>query len=132
VPLAPPDSLLREIHQVLDLIKPIDLDDEVGYNGYCGAATEAYLYLAGGRDAPLEVKQRQNPDGSSHWWLEGDRGVIDLTLGAADRRELRAHPRKAYPYGEGIGRMFRNGYDRPSKRAAAIVALVHARRSGSL
>jgi hypothetical protein len=32
----------------------------------------------------------ENLDGSSHWWLVGPRGVIDLMYGPADRRRLKS------------------------------------------
>ena len=131
--LAPLDSQGQEIQRVLDLISPVyatkhDPKDGAKYEGYCGAASEAYLHLAGGRDSGLKVMRRTNPDGSSHWWLLGPRGVIDLTLGPADRRYQQAHPRKTYPYEEGQPAMFRTGYDKSSKRAAAIIELVTSRR----
>lgn len=127
-PLAPLDPLGREIQRVLDLVKPLYADDvEPKYDGYCGAATEAYLHLKGGRDAGLRVMRHGRRDGS-HWWLEGPAGVIDLTLGPADRRYETAHPQHAYPYEKGRGAMFQNGYERPSKRAAAIIELVESRR----
>ena len=110
---------------------PLDLDTEPKYDGYCGAASEAYLHLSGGRDSGLKVKRRDNPDGGSHWWLEGPKGAIDLTLGPADRRDVAQHPRKRYPYEKGTGTMFQNGYSRPSKRAAAIIELVKSRRASS-
>src|SRR3954447_22835628 len=76
--LAPLDPLAREIQRVLDLVKPMQVDDpdDPAYNGYCGAATEAYLHLAGGRASELKVMRAGHGDGSSHWWLMGRRGVI--------------------------------------------------------
>src|SRR4051794_27040905 len=127
--LAPLDPLAREIHRVLDLIMPVwGYEAEPKYDGYCGAATEAYLHLAGGRDAGLRVKRRGHTDGTSHWWLEGASGVVDLTYGPADRRRLKKKPGSGYPYEKGKGAMFQNGYVRPSKRAAAIIELVRSRR----
>lgn len=128
-PLAPLDRLGREIQKVLDLVRPRYADEvEPKYDGYCGAASEAYLHLAGGREAGLRVMRRGDRDGSSHWWLEGPSGVIDLTLSPADRRRLNNRHEPDYPYEEGEGAMFQNGYDRPSKRAAAIIELVESRR----
>lgn len=129
-PLAPSDSLGREIQRVLDLIKPVDVEEiEPKYEGYCGAASEAYLHLAGGRESGLRVMRHGRRDGSSHWWLEDSSGrVLDLTLGPADLRWRKAHPRDLYPYEKGRGAMFQNGYKRPSKRAAAIIELVKSRR----
>jgi len=134
--LAPLDPLGREIQAVLDLIKPVrsESDDEAQYEGYCGAASEAYLHLSGGRDSGLAVRRCARRDGTSHWWLERpfDSGkvveVIDLTLGPADRRHLKEWPEDLYPYDRGRGAMFQNGYARPSKRAAAIIELVLSRR----
>src|SRR4051812_38658802 len=90
--LAPLDALAREIQAVLDLVKPMlaPISDEPTYNGYCGVATEAYLHLAGGRDSGLQVKRADNGDETSHWWLEGPDGVIDLMYSAADRKRIRA------------------------------------------
>jgi hypothetical protein len=127
-PIAPSDALVREIQEVLDLIKPILVDEaDPAYNGYGGAATEAYLHLAGGRDSGLRVMRHGWGEGG-HWWLEGPEGVIDLTLGPADRRYLTEHPRASYPYEKGTGAMFQDGYERPSERAAAIIELVKSRR----
>lgn len=120
---------MREIQHVLDLIAPFGSEGEDNYEGYCGAATEAYLHLAGGRESGLRVMRRSNDDGSSHWWLLDGRGrVIDLTKGPADRRHLKKRPKDLYPYEEGRGAMFQNGYNRPSKRAAAIIELVDWQR----
>lgn len=130
--LAPLDGLAREIQAVLDLVKPkYEEETEPKYDGYCGAASEAYLHLAGGRDARLRV-MRHRRGGMSHWWLEDatDR-VVDLTLGPADRRYLRDHPRSNYPYEKGRPAMFRQGYGRPSQRAAAIIELVKSRREAN-
>src|SRR4051812_22196918 len=115
-PIAPMDSLGREIQKVLDLIRPM-YSEEFGfkYDGYCGAASEAYLHLAGGCDAGLKVRRSAGKDGSSHWWLEGPRGVIDLTLGTQDRRDIKAGRVEGHAYEEGEGTMFQNGYGRPSK-----------------
>ena len=46
-PLAQLDPLGREIQKVLRLIKPIDaVDDSAAqYEGYCGAASEAYVHI---------------------------------------------------------------------------------------
>jgi hypothetical protein len=128
--LAPRDRLIREIQHVLGLIRP-ELPRgkrQPRYDGYCGSAAEAYLHLAGGRKAGLKVKH----DGS-HWWLEDSQDrVIDLTLGPDDYRSLSRNPRKLYPYDRGKGGMFRSGYERPSRRAKAIISLVEARRAGNL
>jgi hypothetical protein len=130
LPLAPLDPLGREIQRVLDLVKPMwQEEEEPKYNGYCGVASEAYLHLAGGRESGLRVMRCSNPDGSSHWWLEGTSGVIDLMLGPADRRRLKTKPRERFPYENGRGAMFQNGYKRPSQRAAAIIELVQSQRA---
>jgi hypothetical protein len=131
------DALGREIHHVLDLVIPMfettgpkydPKYDGPKYDGYCGAASEAYLHLKGGRASGLKV-MRLGSTRSSHWWLEGPSGVIDLTIGPADRRWLRDQPgRQCYRYGRGEPTMFQNGYARPSKRAAAIIELVKSRR----
>jgi hypothetical protein len=136
LPLAPLDPLAREIQKVLQLIEPFELEGpppSPRYDGYCGAATEAYLHLAGGRDSGLQAKRKRNRDGSSHWWLEGPRGVIDVTLSAADRRALRDGDLPEYDYHEGRGAMFQNGYGHASKRAQAIIDLVKvaSRRTAS-
>lgn len=125
-PLAPLDKRGREIHNALDLIKPEQSDDgtrDDQYGGYCGMASEAYLYLAGGRESGLKVKRLDK-----HWWLEGPAGVIDLTLGPRDRRHLKAHPKSGFPYKDGEGAMFRGGYDRPSKRARVLIDLVRQQK----
>lgn len=131
--LAPLDPLAREIQQVLELVKPLQLNDshEPSYNGYCGVATEAYLHLAGSRSPQLKVMRAGHSDGTSHWWLIGPRGVIDLMYSAADRRKLRSGQWDPYPYENGNGKMFQGGYDRPSKRARAIIELVKSRRHTS-
>jgi hypothetical protein len=123
--LAPLDYLGREIHRVVELVRPkLELyDDEPTYNGYCGVATEAYLHLAGGRKSKQRVTRAPNEDGTSHWWLVGPAGFIDLMLSSADRRRLRNGEMEPYPYENGQGAMLMNGY-RPSKRAAAIIELV--------
>ena len=124
-PLLSLDKRGRQIQAVLELVRP-DLPDEGGnrYDGYCGAASEAYLHLAGGRGANLRVMRLAKGDGTSHWWLENDKGVIDLTLSPADITWHRNHPKDGYRYEDGTGAMFRSGYARPSKRARAIIALV--------
>src|ERR1700680_2226084 len=127
--IAPLDDLGREIHSVLDDIKPKlpDDPDHPKYEGYCGAASEASLHLSGGRASGLKVMTL-----AQHWWLEDqDRRVIDLTLGPADLRRLKRNPRDRhlrYSYQEGQRAMFRSGYGRPSKRAATIIELVESRR----
>jgi hypothetical protein len=131
--LAPLDPLGREIQRVLDLIKPQYAEgDEPGweYEGYCGAASEAYLHLAHERGEAERVRvMRGSTDGASHWWLVDASGrVIDLNLSPSDRRWLKEHPGHRYPYGDGRGAGFRNGPKRPSKRAAAIIELVKSRR----
>jgi len=126
--LAPLDESARQIQRVLDLIKPDlgpDYEAETGkYEGYCGAAAEAYLHLAGGRDSGLRVMRRRNRDGSSHWWLEGPLGVVDLTLSHSDRQALKRGEIDQYPYEDGQGAMFRSGYSKMSKRAETIVHLM--------
>lgn len=131
--LAPLDPLAREIRHVLELIKPLQVGDpdEPAYNGYCGAATEAYLHLAGPKSPDLKVMRAGHRDGTSHWWLVGPRGVIDLMYSAADRRKLRSGEWDPYPYEKGKGKMFQGGYERPSKRARAIMDLVRSRRGTS-
>jgi hypothetical protein len=129
--LAPLDPLAREIQKVLALVRPMvdrEDDEEPAFNGYCGVASEAYLHLAGGRPVGLRVMRAENGDGTSHWWLQGPSGVIDLMYSAADRKSLKAGEMRPYPYEAGRGAMFMNGYDRPSKRAAAIIELVESRR----
>lgn len=125
------DPLAREIQEVLECIRP-ELQTEVHprYEGYAVSAAEAYLHLAGGRDANVRVMRHKNGTGRSHWWLEDEDGkVLDLTLGPADRRIQRSDPSKAYPYDEGTPAMFRRGYERASRRARAIIELVEASRS---
>lgn len=127
--LAPIDPLGREIQRVLELVKPMQTEEwGFAYDGYCGAASEAYLHLAGGRRSGLKVMRMDNNDGSSHWWLEGPRGVIDLTLSPRDRRELKAGLVDPPAWEDGKGAMFQNGYKRASKRASAIIELVLSRR----
>lgn len=128
--LAPLDSLAREIQHVLELVKPLQSSDDGDpmYSGYCGVATEAYLHLAGAKRPDLKVMRTGHDDGTSHWWLIGPSGVIDLMYGPSDRRKLHRGLLDPYPYEEGRGAMFQNGYKRPSKRAAAIIELVRSRR----
>src|SRR4051794_13896836 len=103
--LAPRDGRVREIQAILNLVRP-DIPRgrrEVKYDGYCGSACEAYLHLAGGRDAKLKVKQHSY-EGGSHWWLEDSKGrVIDLTLGPDDHRYFSGGRRKPHPYERGKG-----------------------------
>jgi hypothetical protein len=129
--LAPLDPLAREIQRVLALVKPMlhHHEDDPEYNGYCGVATEAYLHLAGSRRLDLRVMRAENDDHTSHWWLEGPKGVVDLMYSAADRKRLRNGRMTPYQYDAGRGAMFMNGYDQPSKRAAAIIELVESRRT---
>jgi hypothetical protein len=132
--LAPRDRLVREIQKVLKLVKPDALLEpgEAEYTGYCGVGAEVYLYFAGGRKANLKVMQHSY-EGGSHWWLLDSKGrVIDLTLGYRDHLRLSKNPDELYRYEEGKPAMFRNGYERPSKRAKALILLVEARRAGKL
>jgi hypothetical protein len=126
--LAPLDALGRELQAVLELIRPHDTErdeDHVRYDGYCGAASEAYLHLSGGRDSGLTVSRYEQ-----HWWLLTKSGqVIDLTLAPADRRELKAKPWTSFPYEKGTRAMFCRGYSSPSKRAQLLIDLVHRGRS---
>jgi hypothetical protein len=126
------DSLVREIQRVLDLVKPVHgVGDEYdwAYNGYCGAASEAYLHLATEAEHGEDLRVMRQADASgSHWWLLDSKGrVIDLNLSAADRKWLNQHPEQGYPYGEGRGASFRM-WPKPSKRAAALIELVKSRR----
>jgi hypothetical protein len=127
----PLDSLGREIQAVLELIRPLVNDDPASprYEGYCGAASEAYLHLSGSPE--LRVMRRANRDGSSHWWLIGNGAAIDLTLSPSDRRALKRGQREPYPYGHGARAAFRNGRATPSRRAAAIIQLVQSRRDSA-
>src|SRR4051794_28267413 len=97
LPLAPRDLLVREIQAVLKMVRPhledpVDPDDPnrpAEYDGYCGAACEAYLHLYEGSRSDLTVKHQtftnwRGRRTGSHWWLEGPKGVIDLTLGPRD------------------------------------------------
>jgi hypothetical protein len=117
------DKLGREIQSVLELVRPDDPErdeEHPRYDGYCGAASEAYLHLSGGRESGLRVMRHRH-----HWWLLDSSGrVIDLTLGPADRRSLAKHPKTSFNYEEGQGAMFRMGYGRASKRAQALIDLV--------
>jgi hypothetical protein len=123
------DEYGRQIQKVLELIRPVTAEEPYyQYDGYCGAASEAYLHLAGGRDSGLKVMRMENPDKTTHWWLEGPRGVIDLTLGPRDRRDIESGQLDSPAYEHGKGAMFRSGYARPSQRAQAIIDLVTARR----
>ena len=129
--LAPADGLVREIHAVLDLVRPVGPEEtQPRYVGYAVPAAEAYLHLA--REAQPERRLRVLRHGSgpgARWWLADERGrVIDLALSAADRKLVRAEPGTRYPYEEGKGAMFRNGAEKPSKRAAVLLELVRARR----
>ena len=129
--LAPADGLVREIHAVLDLMRPAGPEEpQPRYAGYAVPAAEAYLHLA--REAEPERRLRVLRHGSgpgAHWWLADERGrVIDLALSPADRKLVRASPETRYPYEEGRGAMFRNGAEKPSKRAAVLLELVRARR----
>jgi hypothetical protein len=114
--LASLDKLGREIQAVLELVRPVDRERDEShdrYDGYFGAASEAYLHLKGGHDSGLRVMSHDR-----HWWLvDEDGGVIDLTLGAADRREVKANPNKSFPYERGRGAMFRSRYRKPLRRA---------------
>jgi hypothetical protein len=129
--LAPADDLVREIHAVLDLVRPFAAEDpKPRYVGYAVPAAEAYLHLA--REAQPERRLRVLRHGKgpgARWWLADERGrVIDLALSAADRKVIRADPKARYPYEEGQGAMFRNGAAKPSKRAAVLLELVRSRR----
>ena len=130
VKFAPNDALAREIQEVLECIRPeFQVEVDPRYDGYSVAASEAYLHLAGGRDAGVKVMRHANGD-KSHWWLEDDKGrVIDLTLSPADRRRRQVEPELTYPYAEGKPAMFRRGYAKVSRRGAAIIELVRARRA---
>jgi len=130
--LAPTDALGREIQAVLELIRPLPGADGVAkYDGYAVPASEAYLHLARERDPEIELRVVRHGSGNaSHWWLTDSKGrVIDLTLSAADRRQLKLAPAGHYPYESGRGAMFRTGPGKPSKRAAAIIELVQSRTS---
>jgi hypothetical protein len=126
-PIAPMDPLTRKIQRVLDLIGPVRPANTAKYDGYCGVATEAYLHLSGKRPPRLQVRSSDNGYEGTHWWLlDVDRGVIDVTLSAAERRLIASGDEDPYAYENGVGKMFRNGYARPSKRAQVIIDLVRS------
>ena len=130
-PLAPADALVREIHAVLELVRPVTArEPEPRYAGYTVSASEAYLHLAREGDPERRLRVLRHGNGrDSRWWLADEKGrVIDLALSAADRKAIRASPDARYPYEEGRGAMFRTGAERPSKRAAALLELVRSRR----
>ena len=125
--LAPRDKLIREIQKVLtpDLIIEQHRGGRRRYDGYCYVASEAYFYLAGGRDAGLRPMQRTDQSGSSHWWLVDDKErVIDLTLGAGEK------PGR-FPYREDTRRTFRKIKGGPSARARTIIRRVEAARGNA-
>lgn len=129
--LAPADALVREIHAVLELVRPVGSEEpQPRYGGYAVSASEAYLHLAREADPERQLRVLRHGNGKdSRWWLADERGrVIDLALSAADRKVVRADPDARYPYEEGRGAMFRTGPEKPSKRAAALVELVRSRR----
>jgi len=129
--LAPADNLVREIHSVLDLVRPEGAETpEPRSAGYAVSASEAYLHLAREADPERRLRVLRRGKGKgAHWWLADERGrVIDLTLSAADRKVIRADPTARYPYEEGSGAMFRTGAEKPSKRARVLLELVRARR----
>lgn len=49
------------------------------YCGHCHAASEAFFYLMGGKDAGYLVKQAKDDAGISHWWVERSGLIIDPT-----------------------------------------------------
>lgn len=130
-PLASVDPLGREIQTVLEAIRPKSAEPpRPAYRGYALSASEAYLHLARELDPDADVRVRKHGKGDGcHWWIEDARGrIIDLTLNAADRRAIRDDPELRFPYEDGTGTMFRTGPNKASKRAAAIITLVRARR----
>jgi hypothetical protein len=119
-------------------------------DGYCAAAAASYFFLKGEELAGLDpVADPETIDwaaagaparaagyGSfqfrkgewSHWWLEHGNAddapsrVIDLTVSVGE-------PPIDYPYELGHGRGFMmTGYQRPAKRALAIITLVKEAR----
>ena len=129
--LAPTDDLVREIHAVLELVRPVSSEEpQPRYGGYAVSASEAYLHLAREADPERHLRVLRHGTGKeSRWWLADERGrVIDLALSAADRKAVRSEPDSRYPYEEGRGAMFRTGAEKPSKRAAALLELVRSRR----
>ncbi len=103
--------------------------------GHCAVATEAFYYLAGGREAgfmpvvcgyDVDTKGRRHFDGAkpdrrreTHWWvrgpLKGERGkgrVIDITA-----RQFS----EAFPYERGHNTGFMQPQKKPSKRAQVVM-----------
>src|SRR4051794_41072682 len=100
---APTSRLAKDVQGVLskDLILPRYRGGDYEFDGHCYAASEAYLYLAGEASGlqPMQLSDR----GTSHWWLESEKGeIIDLTVGPDDGRS-------DWEYDDGRPRRFLKG-----------------------
>jgi len=77
--------------------------------GHCYVASEAYYHLKGGKAAGLYAVNLKH-EGASHWWIEDNGKVVDLTA---------VQFSTPVPYDKGRRRGFLT--KRPSKRAQKVI-----------
>ena len=113
-----PTILMRQIKKVLspDLLKKKYIKDNEGNPtfGHCYAASEALYHLLGGREAGFKPVRAKDPNGITHWWIQGPSGEIyDPTA----EQYTSQGDEPPYGKGKGGGFMTRN----PSARATTIL-----------
>lgn len=87
--------------------------------GHCYIAAEALWHLLGGPASGYKPMTARDPDGGTHWWLQDAQGEpLDPTAA----QYLTDGLQPPYHLGRGCGFLTRQ----PSKRAAIVIARVHA------
>lgn len=87
-----------------------------GLVGHCYVATESYYHVVGGRENPDYTPCVVSHEQTTHWFLDGPNGVIDLTFEQFDSEP---------PYEQGRGCGMQNT---PSKRC--VLVLEHLSQNG--
>jgi hypothetical protein len=111
------ESIIRELSN--DLLKSTYKEDSnlnrSSTYGHCYAASEAFYYLAGGKDNWIP-QQGLCPVFGSHWWLKNrnDGTLVDVTDEQFYSYNLEP------PYSSGVGR----GFQKQSLRSIEIISRV--------
>ena len=90
-----------------DLLKPKYRGIKIKHFGHCYVATECFYYIYGRRNGWFPYCHR-NRKGETHWWLQKDDEILDITSEQFDM---------PYPYEKGHKQFFVNY---PSKRCKIL------------